>query len=369
MRRASSSSTQFKIQKCPVGTCRSEEEVHSKFEMQSGRASECSARSPTDQRRRVHPSLLSPSTLALAYKYTGTCHRRGDSRFISTPSLLGCAYALHHNTSPLGCAQHTRKHQRVTAPLHTYRARRRPSHRWLVNRVSGEPNIYSEHFVFPASSSASSPAGEPHVVDSRTAGVRHKRRHGCPLYGPGTHASLAISARATTASCTGVRFGTARSAAISARPPSTASQQQDRGNKHATCVVQAAARRRDASMTTTAALQKWHPGKLHPYMCMMIHGRAQYGALRLDKAPVNSESSDGRNGKHSHRGGGAAVRRWPTSIKPRNTYTCACTIYIQYVRRESKQATVACKAVCGQITYAQVTTDSILLLGPLTAQC
>jgi hypothetical protein len=41
---------------------------------------------------------------------------------------------------------------------------------------------------------------------------------------------------------------------------------------------------------------------------MMICGRAQYGALLLDKALVNSDSGDGRSGKHGHRGCGAA---WP----------------------------------------------------------
>jgi hypothetical protein len=116
-----------------------------------------------------------------------------------------------------------------------------------------------------------------------------------------------------------------------------------------------------------------HRSGVHAKLCIvtMIHSRGKHGALRLDKAPVNSESGDGRNDQHGHRGGGAV---WPgdgsTSVnlwqqQPRNTCTCACTIYIQYIRRESKHATVACKPVCGQITYAQVTSWLDIIAWPI----
>jgi hypothetical protein len=54
-----------------------------------------------------------------------------------------------------------------------------------------------------------------------------------------------------------------------------------------------------------AIMQFRHPQKWRTCKSLHYHGRGKCGALRLDKAPVNSESGDGRNDQHGHRSGGA----------------------------------------------------------------
>jgi len=73
--------------------------------------------------------------------------------------------------------------------------------------------------------------------------------------------------------------------------------------------VRAAARQHGVSTTTAAAWQKRQHGERAVSAStaaanmqipgMVIHGRGKYGL-------TNSESGDGRNGRHGHRGGGVA---------------------------------------------------------------
>jgi hypothetical protein len=138
----------------------------------AARATTPFGRSPTDQWRRIPGHRLKRAT-----KRKPALSSQGHT-FISTPSPPGCTRTTSQHIAARLRTAHTRKHQRAAALPHTGRFLAHiPRASSSLSPSACQPRLWrAEHLQralrFP---------GELVSIASGTAGVRHQRRHGCPL--------------------------------------------------------------------------------------------------------------------------------------------------------------------------------------------